>query len=484
MVPGQLQQWVATRLDPLPTAPLLAPDHPMSQLAQGVANDLWVHASRHRPEVPFRLSILDDDRPITAARPDGEILISRGTVLDLQNEAALSWVLGELTGRVVLLHDARRLRPALALEGLRSVGSRGSIAASRYQALLSAVLGLLAGAFDNRALIREAGAYGLQLTHQEADNVTGALELIEGTIRSGTASLGPAHPEVVTAQALRGALLMSQGRFEEALSPLTAVVRAQRSHHGGEENVPTGEAMIQLARAFHPLGRHDSARELQERALGILTRLSNDDDTVAILSVAGDLASTLSSMGQTKETLRRRRDLVVRHTAAVGADDPSTLAAKVNLATSLVATRKPQDAVDLLVEVVAAYGRIPGDHRSEALVAQNNLATALAHTGKNELALTLLREVADGHSELTGPFSVNALAAQVNVSSALFRTNRRDEALELLRASFEGSRDIHTLNHPITIQVLEVLIARLGDATPRAKARGFAAQATLFASCE
>ncbi|MDR3415354.1 MAG: M48 family metalloprotease [Nevskia sp.] len=71
---------------------------------------LWVALQSERPNLPWRFVVLDDSSINAFAAPGGYVLVTRGLLARLHNEAELAGVLGHEIAHVVLKHHLQALR--------------------------------------------------------------------------------------------------------------------------------------------------------------------------------------------------------------------------------------------------------------------------------------------------------------------------------------------------------------------------------------
>ena len=69
-----------------------------------------VAARSHRPELKYRFSVVNDSSPNAFALPGGFIAISRGLLINLENEAQLAAVLGHEVAHVTARHSVQGMQ--------------------------------------------------------------------------------------------------------------------------------------------------------------------------------------------------------------------------------------------------------------------------------------------------------------------------------------------------------------------------------------
>ncbi|WP_076410530.1 M48 family metalloprotease [Shewanella sp. UCD-KL12] len=114
----RLGQEVVTNL--LGVAPLL-----QNQQVQKYVNSVgrWVSMHSERPDLPWTFAVLDDPTVNAFAAPGGYIVITKGLLLRMNNEAELAGVLGHEISHVLQKHHLNALRKASGMNALSDLTS-------------------------------------------------------------------------------------------------------------------------------------------------------------------------------------------------------------------------------------------------------------------------------------------------------------------------------------------------------------------------
>ncbi len=111
----QLGQQVKQELDKQGTKYVQDPE--IVTYVRGVAEKIFVHASKDRPGVKWRVYVIDDPKQVNAfATPGGYLYVFTGLLMAADNEAQLAGVWGHESGHVVARHSARQMVDAMGLE--------------------------------------------------------------------------------------------------------------------------------------------------------------------------------------------------------------------------------------------------------------------------------------------------------------------------------------------------------------------------------
>ena len=256
--------------------------------------------SSHRPDMPYAFHTLNAPYVNAYAFPGGTIGITRGILLELEDEAALAALIGHEAGHVAARHTSQRMTRTL-IAGVLLSGASAAVD-SRTGDLVAGLGGIGAGALlagYSRNQEREADALGLEYMAQSGYNPEGFLGLMSmlndmsGKNESAMAVLFSTHP-------------MSSERYETAVRKVDArYAQARRDRPAHRERYMDHTADLrQIAPAIKAMQDGDgemmrknpeNAREHYEKALK-----TAPDDYAANLKMAKCLLSL-----EKKEDARR-----------------------------------------------------------------------------------------------------------------------------------------------------------------------------------
>lgn len=143
---------------------------------------LKMAAMTHRPRMPYSFNCVNAPYVNAYAFPGGTIACTRGVLLELENEAELSALLGHELGHVNSRHTAQRMSTNMLVSA--AVGGVSAIAATGDRALgdlVSGIAGIGAGALlahYSRENEREADSLGLEYMTRGGYNPEGMVELM------------------------------------------------------------------------------------------------------------------------------------------------------------------------------------------------------------------------------------------------------------------------------------------------------------------
>ncbi len=135
----------------------------------------------HRPDLPYVFKVVNDSSPNAFAMPGGNIAITRGLLVALENEAQLAAVLGHELGHVTAKHSVQNLQRGVLLNiGLQILSiSSGSNSYSALARQAGQVAGALLESSYSREEEREADRLGIDYMVKAQYSPRGAVELQE-----------------------------------------------------------------------------------------------------------------------------------------------------------------------------------------------------------------------------------------------------------------------------------------------------------------
>jgi tetratricopeptide (TPR) repeat protein len=192
-------------------------------------------------------------------------------------------------------------------------------------------------------------------------------------------SLGPDHPDTLSAGHHLGHALRQMGRYREARQ-LSEDILARKRRVLGEDHPDTLASANGLAVGMRALGEHQAARELDEDTLARKRRVLGEDHPSALIS-ANNLAEDLRDLGEHQAARELDEDTLVRYRRVLGEDHPDTLTSASNLADDLRALGEVQAARNLDQDTLDRKRRVLGEDHPSTLTSANNLAADLRALG-------------------------------------------------------------------------------------------------------
>lgn len=225
-----------------------------------------------------------------------------------------------------------------------------------------------------------------------------------------------------------------------------------------EWTYPGNEAVLYLRMADLAVrkGNYPESEAASRNALAISLEAHGEKHVNTIQS-RGALARTLMETGQFRKALpliRKNYDLV---TSWLGRDTEYTWEQAILLAVGYHSAGKHEEAVEVLVDVIASIERMQNPRSSSALVAKNNLANNLKYLGRYEEAIELYRFVRAASVESFGADHIQALIASNNLAEAYLDGGRASEAMLQAEASLTRNTSVLGPGHPFTAHAAMIL---------------------------
>ncbi|MGV1098338.1 M48 family metalloprotease [Thiovibrio sp. JS02] len=135
----------------------------------------------HRPGLPYTFKVVNDSQPNAFAVPGGNIAITRGLLVDLENEAQLAAVLGHEIGHVTARHSLQNLQRGILLNlGLQVLAlETGGTTYSALSRQAGQIAGAVISSSYSRDEEREADRLGIDYMVRASYNPQGAVQLQE-----------------------------------------------------------------------------------------------------------------------------------------------------------------------------------------------------------------------------------------------------------------------------------------------------------------
>ncbi|WP_246009941.1 FxSxx-COOH system tetratricopeptide repeat protein [Actinokineospora cianjurensis] len=187
---------------------------------------------------------------------------------------------------------------------------------------------------------------------------------------------------------------------------------------------------------------------------------------------ADNLAISLDAFGRLDEAIPLHEQTLADHRRTLGNDHPSTLTSANNLATAYDNAGRLDDAIPLYEQTLADSRRILGNDHPDTLNSANNLAYAYNTAGRLDEAITLHQQTLADRRRTLGNDHPNTLTSANNLATAYNNAGRLDEAIPLYEQTLNDRRRTLGNDHPNTLNSANNLAGaydnagRLDDAIP------------------
>jgi tetratricopeptide (TPR) repeat protein len=145
------------------------------------------------------------------------------------------------------------------------------------------------------------------------------------------------------------------------------------------------------------------------------------------------------------------RDLVIDREQVLGETDPSTLAARNNLALAYQAAGRLDEAIPLFERTLADREQVLGGTHPSTLDSRNNLANAYLGAGRLDEAISLFEHTLAESERVLGQTHPDILTSRNNLASAYWAAGRPDEAIALYERTLADSERVLGQTHPSTL---------------------------------
>ena len=217
-------------------------------------------------------------------------------------------------------------------------------------------------------------------------------------------------------------------------------------------------------------GHLADARVHQTNALDLASiHLPVDDPDT--LTAMGNLASTLSAQGDQAGARVLNEQVLEARRRLLGEEHPATLTAMNNLASTLSAQGDQAGARVLNEQVLEARRRLLGEEHPATLTAMNNLASTLSAQGDQGGARVLNEQVLEARRRLLGEEHPATLTAIGNLAFTLSAQGDQAGARVLNEQVLEASRRLLGEEHPATLRAMGNLASTLSAQGDQAGAR-------------
>jgi tetratricopeptide (TPR) repeat protein len=248
------------------------------------------------------------------------------------------------------------------------------------------------------------------------DSTTQAIAAGEPLLADLERTLGPGHPDTLSARNSLAIAYRAAGRVAEAIS-LHEQTLAARERIRGPDHPSTLGSRSNLAIAYQAAGRHAEAITLYERVLTGLERVRGPDhpDTRAARNT---LAAAYRAAGRVGEAIALHEQALAGLERVRGPDHPSTLGLRSNLANAYRAAGRVGEAIALHEQALAGRERVLGPDHPDTLSSRNNLANAYRAAGRLGEAIALHEQALAGRERVLGPDHPDTLSSRDNLAIA------------------------------------------------------------------
>lgn len=202
------------------------------------------------------------------------------------------------------------------------------------------------------------------------------------------------------------------------------------------------EFVGELAVAYHSFGRAERAVSLTEESLEAREE-SLGADHPSTIAARNNLASAYQTAGRIDEAIAVHEKTLSEAERNLGPDHPTTLASRQNLATAHRAAGRITQAVPLYEQAVASREKLLGPEHADTLAGRNMLASAYQATGQVHKALPLYEKTLQLRERTLGRDHPDTVSTRGNLATAYQTSGRLGDALELYEEALEARKRLY-----------------------------------------
>ncbi|MFH8608778.1 tetratricopeptide repeat protein [Streptomyces sp. NPDC018029] len=191
------------------------------------------------------------------------------------------------------------------------------------------------------------------------------------------------------------------------------------------------------------------AIEFHHRAVAATLRVLGANHPSTLIS-RNNLAGAYDSAGDLGRAVPLYEQVLADRLLALGADHPNTLTSRDNLAHCHRELGDVVRAITLFEEVLTLRLRVLGPDHSHTLATRNNLAGAYQSAGDVGRAISLYVETVDTQSRVLGVDHPHTLVTRNNLAGAYKASGQVRRSMEMLEETLAGCHRMLGAEHPTT----------------------------------
>ena len=301
--------------------------------------------------------------------------------------------------------------------------------------------------YDPENLFMPGMYYLLANAYQDAGKLDKAIPLFKQTLEDRTRTLGPHHPDTLTARNNLAYAYRDAGRLQDAIT-LHQQNLEDRTRILGPHHPRTLTTRNNLADTYQEAGKLNEAIALHEQTLEDRTLGSDHPDTLA---ARNNLANTYRETGKLDEAIPLLEQTLKSFEDLLGPNHPRTLTTRDNLAAAYWHAGRLDEAIPLFEQTLKDYARTLGPSHSLTLASRNNLAITYQEAGILDEAIPLYKQNLEDRTRTLGPDHPDTLTTRHGLAHTYCQAGRPDEAIPLYKQNLDdctrtlGPHDSRTL---------------------------------------
>lgn len=297
--------------------------------------------------------------------------------------------------------------------------------------------------------------YGLGDYQQSKKQLLGIVDLDQGAEPT---------PDTMRARSLLTKIMRVEGRFEEAKTQISNVIKDQQRLLGPQHRDTLQSRLIE-ANIFDDFTEYDRA-EAEILAVIEDTREVLGDEHRDLMTAKSSLGYHYQLSGQLEKAEATYRELLQQRREILGEDHPDTIRSVGSVASCLWVRKRYAEAESLFREQLEKRKRVLGESHPLTIDTMYAVASVVAKQNRLKEAEDLQTKVFKLNSELLGPDAPATLVSLNNLAVAIDRQGRYQEAKELYEQLWDRYRELRGPQHPTTLLAKNntaAMLAELGE---------------------
>lgn len=255
-----------------------------------------------------------------------------------------------------------------------------------------------------------------------------------------------------------GESLAQLNQRDEAQRQFDRALELRRAHLGPAHD-DTRLAAFHLAANYNQRGDHETGNAKLRALVAEFEALPSltPEQTLAYNDARSELALGLEAGGQYEEAHRIEKEIAEHNQRVLGPDDPRTLAALKNLASSTQELGRLAEAETILRGAYERVRELHGPEHAETILFANNLAAVLGAQIKYQEAIALLEQTLEISRRVLGPDWFVVLTQQVNLAAYYGDVGRVADSIALNEKTLESARRVLGPKADLTLATLNNL---------------------------
>lgn len=290
---------------------------------------------------------------------------------------------------------------------------------------------------------------------RESDDYLRALEIFNQALAIRKETMGPTNPDTLESMLSVAYCQQAMGQSASALDIYEPVFETTTKKYSifPQDSLGTLDAMLDC---YDDLGRYDEARKLLAKAYEGVKR-THGLDSAETTQIREWLSSRLTKDKDWDALKGIQQELVNDLQSRLGADQPETLSAKVDLAKILIDLGQPDQGIALLVECRDLYKKAQGDQGDDFMACLHKLADAYRTTNTPEKGVEEFQTLYEERKQKLGPQSAATLEVAAQVGWRQILAKKAADGESVMQKALSQATDSLGLQNETTQRIASAL---------------------------